>query len=282
MTARSPSAYVVSMILHGVFVAVMIVSAVVMRDDDAAQSKVFDLVMGDGNDISATVAAQAGRPDGSDKIELPPPTPIKVPPRPVVPQPAPEPDVVEPAPVAPVKTPAPKLPDPKPVVTKVPDAAKTTPKISIEEYRKLNPAKAPSVAKATGPIAPKLLDPKAYRIGVANGANVKTDNTKGGASGKALTAEEGNLLEKYFQLLRNSAKANHTPPPGAADGLETEVRYTVAPNGAISNVQVVRSSGSREFDQSAVEAFRTLESVGRVPDGKSHTRTTLVKARDTQ
>jgi TonB family protein len=46
------------------------------------------------------------------------------------------------------------------------------------------------------------------------------------------------------------------------------VTFTLAANGAVSEVRVLRSSGSKEFDQSVIDAFGRLKMPAR-PDGKT-------------
>ena len=45
----------------------------------------------------------------------------------------------------------------------------------------------------------------------------------------------------------------------------------IAADGTISRVHVVRSSGNAAFDESCIEAFARMGSVGPKPDGKSDT-----------
>jgi colicin import membrane protein len=106
------------------------------------------------------------------------------------------------------------------------------------------------------------------REGVIGGS---PKNTKGGAGGKALTAEEGTLMERYFSLLKARLKENHEKPSGLSDALMARVEFYVGADGSISRVRISKSSGSEEFDRSVREAFARTKSIGARPDKKGET-----------
>lgn len=110
------------------------------------------------------------------------------------------------------------------------------------------------------------IDAKGIASGVTGGS---ADNKLGGANGKALSAVQADLMERYFAFLKKRIKDAHIPPPGAVGGMVTMVEFHCAASGVISNIRVVRSSGSAEFDTSVVEAIRRVKSVGARPDGVS-------------
>ena len=100
--------------------------------------------------------------------------------------------------------------------------------------------------------------------GVVGGS---VDNKTGGAGGKALTREEGQLLEGYFALLRSRLTENLEKPTDVSDALTAKVEFYVAADGSISRVRIIRSSGNPEFDKAVLEAFRRTPSIGPRPDG---------------
>jgi len=92
-----------------------------------------------------------------------------------------------------------------------------------------------------------------------------------GAGGTALSRAESDLLEAYIALLRQRLRAAHVKPAGLSDLLQTKVRFAIAADGTLSNLRIVTSSGSREFDESVLAAFRKVRSIGPTPNGKADT-----------
>jgi colicin import membrane protein len=74
-------------------------------------------------------------------------------------------------------------------------------------------------------------------------------------------------------------RERHEKPGGLSDLLNAEVSFTVAANGAISGVRIVRSSGNAEFDQSVLEAFGRVRMPAR-PDGKSDVKTLTFRIKE--
>src|SRR3954463_2386554 len=100
MTARSPNAFFLSALLHGVFAVAVLFPAYAVKDD-AVQSKVFELVAGEGDNYGATEAAALGTPGGV-KIDFPaPPAPAPAPAPVSPPDPEPPAPAAAPSPVAP-------------------------------------------------------------------------------------------------------------------------------------------------------------------------------------
>lgn len=105
---------------------------------------------------------------------------------------------------------------------------------------------------------------KGLRGGVEQGTGMAP-----GAGGKALTAAEASLMERYYSFLKLKLRQAHEPPPGVGDRLSTEIEFFLAADGTMSQIRVARSSGNAEFDDSVVAAFRKVRSVGPRPDGQS-------------
>lgn len=271
---RVSNAYLASVAMHAVFIAVMIASAVVMRQDQTEETKTFELVMGEGNNFAATLAPQEGVKGGNEKIELAPSMP-KIPPRPVAPPPpAPDPVMPEPSPVAPPpspKVPEPVKPEPKALPNKVPEP-KAEPSMSYAEWQKMKAqeekAKAKAPAKTPGPFKVPVIDPKQFRAGTKDGAKTNTGFTGPGAGGKALEATEGSLLERYLQLLKNRVRESHRSPAGTPPGIQAEVEFRITLAGDITAVRVTRSSGNPEYDRSVLDAFQAVGSIGPPPNAK--------------
>ena len=295
---RTP-ALMLSLALHGALVALALLMSYAVNQQVKNPPKIFELVAGAGDNYMATEAPALGSPTGL-KLDLPTtPTPqIEPAPEPVAPAPvvvAPEPSPITPAPIekappekAPVEKPKPEKTPPKPAETKAPNfknqiakkvkqaEAKAKQEIKKEQaaeakmtkeaFDKANKAKA--VAKAKGGSAKIEPVGQGIREGVVGGS---PKNTKGGAGGKALTAEDGPLMERYFSLLKARLKENHEKPSGLSDALMARVEFYVGTDGSISRVRISKSSGSEEFDRSVREAFARTKSIGARPDKKGET-----------
>jgi colicin import membrane protein len=281
-TQRTP-AFMLSLALHGVLVVLALLMSYAVNQQVKNAPKVFELVAGAGDNYLATEAPALGSPTGV-KLDLPTaptpqiePTPETVAPAPVA---APEPSPITPAPIekAPPKPAEPAVPNFKNQITKKVNRAEAKAKQEIKKEReaeakmtkeafdKANKAKA--VAKAKG--GSSKIEPvgQGIREGVIGGS---PKNTKGGAGGKALTAEDGTLMERYFSLLKARLKENHEKPSGLSDALMARVEFYVGSDGSISRVRISKSSGSEEFDRSVREAFARTKSIGARPDKKGET-----------
>ena len=291
-SARSPAAFLLSLTLHGAVVALALFFSYAVSQKVRNAPKVFELVAGAGDNYMATEAPALGVPGGV-KLDIPTPPaprPEPTPPAPTPPAPAiesvPEPSPITPAPIE--KAPPAKAP-PKPTDKPVPDIAKSIrrqiivadskakmqikkerekeAKISKEAFDRENKAKAAAAAKGGATKVAKI-DAEGIAAGVAGGS---TKNKTGGAGGRALVAEDGTLMERYFALLKNRLKENHEKPTGLSDTLVARVEFYVSADGSISRVRISRSSGSEEFDRSVREAFGRTKSIGARPDKKGET-----------
>jgi colicin import membrane protein len=279
-----------SLALHGGVVAVALLLTYAAGEHRKEAPKVFELVAGAGDNYMATEAPALGSPGGV-KLAIPTPPAPKVEPalEPVAPapQPVPEPSPVTPAPLEkapPTKAPVTKAPEPpvpnfkNQIVKKIIRAdsqakreikkeREAEAKLTKEAFDKANKAKAAAAAKG-GPTKVAKIDTEGITNGVLGGS---TKNKTGGAGGKALVAEDGTLMERYFALLKNRLKENHEKPTGLSDTLVARVEFYVGADGSISRVRISRSSGSEEFDRSVREAFARTKSIGARPDKKGET-----------
>jgi colicin import membrane protein len=78
-------------------------------------------------------------------------------------------------------------------------------------------------------------------------------------------------MEAYTSRLVAALRQNHQKPLGLSDLLSADVECVIGADGTISNVHVDRSSGNAAFDQSCIEAFMRMGTIGPTPDGKSGT-----------
>ena len=142
MTARSPSAFMLSAMLHALFAVALLYMAYALKDDMIDQGKVFELVAGEGDNFAATEAPALGTPTGTVKFQLPPGEPA-----PVIAPPAPEP-VVAPAPEPVAPAPVEAVPPPK-VVPKATPKPEPSPvvKPDVKSTAKAEPPPVPNITK---------------------------------------------------------------------------------------------------------------------------------------
>lgn len=281
MTPRSPGAFFLSATFH----AVLIGTACLLTLDscqDKQRPKILELVAGEGDNYGATEAPKLGTPGGV-KVDVPAiPEPKRPEPQPEIKPPAPEPEpVVTPAPTPPPpKTPPPKTPPPKTPPKKDPDAI---PNFSKQITRKVIRAesKAKAQVKKERDAEAKRLAKEEFdrrqreKVASAKGANVRVQhidgegiakgvvggsvkNKTGGAGGTALQRDDGPITEAYYAMLVQRVKAALDKPPGLSDNLTVGIAFTISASGQISNVRVESSSGSSEWDDAVVAAFRRI------------------------
>jgi colicin import membrane protein len=293
MHAHSPGSYSLSLMLHGVIVVAILLSAYIFNDARKnTGAQIIELVAGPGDNYMGTVAPALGAPDATDVPD------IAFPPPPAVP-PSPAPPVVEPIvtpasnPIVPVPPdalivpPAKKAPPPKNLPKTTP---KTTPETQVknmtwEEFQKQNaiknknmPSSRPVPNKQTNAPAKPITPPKigqGLSKGVLGGVG-----TAAGAGGTALAAAERDQMDGYFALLAQRIREAQQKPEGLGSELTVRIEFQVYASGAIGAVKVIRSSGNRAFDDSVLKAIRAVRPIGARPDGKSGSKTADFRMRE--
>ncbi len=281
MNARSPGAFMLSATFHALIIGAVFFVAMIADQQDKPTPRVLELVAGEGDNYAATAAPALGNPGGVKlqlpklaklkPLPLPPPEPVQAEPEPSPPViPAPEP--VKPAPVKP--TPAP----PKPATDQsVPNfkrqiqrkvwaadarAKKEVAKERAAEKKRLEKEaydrlKAKAADRKTASASRvEHIDAEGIAKGVLGGS---TENKVGGAGGKALTRQEGELLDAYFAMLKQRVLTALEKPPGISDQLVATVVFTIHADGRISGVRIKNSSGSDEWDRAVVDAFAHVQ-----------------------
>ena len=302
MNARSPDAFFLSLLIHGLVVSAFLISAYAFKDSAKEMTQEFQVVAGPGNDYGATEAPPLGVPGGA-KIDFPSPAPVtqKATPTP----PAPEPVATPPAAVPPTEAvTAPPAAKEKPLPATTPDFSKQikrtedrTMKRNLAKYNKERAEAERKAAEAEkkaaeaerkkltyedfmkqqkGSPSPKpsnsqtkiaRIDPSGFTKGLQGGKGESQ-----GAGGNALSRGEQDLLDTYFAALKLRLKEAHEKPMGVSDLLHATAEFFIAADGSISQVRISRSSGNAEFDQSVLAAFRGIPAMGRRPDGNGDTR----------
>lgn len=253
---RTSTAFLYSVLLHAAAVSAIIVLAFAVQQRRPPQTVIFELVAGPPTDLTATKAPALGSPAGDLALKVPEP---RVRAEPAAPEPA--------------------RPEPKtPAVEKTP--VKSEARLTYEQYVKKYGR--PSTAKSESSAAPRRIAvPRINARGIAEGVEGGSAESRGGGGGTALiSAAEHSELEAYISRLVTALRQNHEKPPGLSDLLSADVEFFIAADGTISRVRIERSSGNAAFDQSCIDAFRRVGSVGPKPDGKSATWVLTFRMKD--
>jgi len=257
MYARSPTAFFLSLLLHGTIVAAILVLAFVVHQR-TPPVQIFELVAGPPTDLTATAAPALGSPEGTVEVKITEP-PARA--EPVVEEPAPSnSEAARRTSRAETATAS---------ATKAPSLKES--RLSYDQYVKKYGKPAFSKAGSSSGVPRATAAPKINAKGIAEGVLGGSASSKSGGGGTALTAAQRTELEGYIARLVTALRQNHEKPPGLSDLLSTDVEFLIAADGTISRVHVVRSSGNAAFDESCIEAFARMGSVGPKPDGKSDT-----------
>jgi colicin import membrane protein len=271
MTARSPSAFALSALLHA-GVAVVVLLAIFYSQQHAPERPVvFELVAGEGNNYMATEAPALGSPGGLAKLSLTQTVPAPVPATPKVLE-------VEEAStqLATIQVPdfSKKLKRADARALKKVEAqikaeqAAEKKRLSKAEFDRLHgksatPKTASASTRATN--VPRI-DAQGIAQGVVGGS---TANTTGGAGGKALQREEQSLVDSYIAFLRQQLRSafEEVKPPGLSDRLVATVELHILSDGTLADARIIQSSGSDEFDRAVLQAIASVQPLGTRPDG---------------
>ena len=276
MRSNSPSAFFTSLTLHGVVAGLFVFFTYYSVWQQGPKPVIFELVAGPPTAPDELVAPALGNSATPVKQEAPI-AKVELPPE------KPEPKVeqtvktVETPPASDVVPPPPK---PK-ADTSLLKEMKKSQRMSYKDYLKKHPTPkpAPQTAAAqprSGGHVPRI-DAEGIAQGVRGGS---TANKRGGGGGKVLTREAQNEFNTYISFLISALKEAHTPPPGVNDNLAAQVTFDITASGSILNPRISKSSGDRAFDESVLDAFRRVRSIGPTPDGKSDTWTVTFRMKD--
>lgn len=133
--------------------------------------------------------------------------------------------------------------------------------MSYEEFVKLHGKPQPRPTTSRTPVPTR--SPAAPRIDTRFATTVSGASRSGSLSGSP-DAERTDVtlyLARLYDAIRNAWQS-----PGPAERT-VSVNFDIAPNGRISNIHVVKSSGDAAYDQSVVAAIRAVGSIGPTPGG---------------
>ncbi|HEY8994975.1 MAG TPA: TonB family protein [Lacunisphaera sp.] len=279
MRATSPNSLFLSLLLHFLFVAAIFLTTYFVAQQAREQPVIFELVAGPPTAPDELVAPALGNTTNPIKLEIP-----KVEIVPTMPEPEPvvqtEPEVQETTvPPPPAEKPKPKA---KPVEKPKPDTSivkemKQAQRMSYKDYLKKHPTPKPSAPAPRRTASGPRVDVQGIAQGVKGGS---TTNKRGGGGGNALTREQQDQMSTYQSLLIQELKKAHEMPPGASDRLVATVTFDITASGAIMNPRITKSSGDKAFDESVLEAFLRVRSIGPTPNRRSDTWTVNFRIRE--
>lgn len=251
MSEHPASSFVFSVVLHAAAVIGIFLFTHFVKPAVRETPKVFELVMGEGENFLATEAPESITvPVQTATIT---PEPERAPAIEVVPPPEPK----QPAKV-PAKTPEPKKAPEKAPPAKDVKAKQPTKQISFEDHKKLTKDK-----KAVPP--PKQTPPQIAKI---RESIVSSANKKGGAGGTAAKTDQVDPMIAYDALLRQKLKAALDKPLDVSDELVAEAVFMVGADGSLTRARIVKSSDDKEFDKAVLDAIGRTRMPER-PDHKS-------------
>lgn len=232
---------------------------------EVEQPMEFELVAGEGDNYAATEAptsAETASPPVALNVPVPKPLPPTPKPRPIERQPDPTPPkVVE-------KKPADIKIEPAPVKPPV----KVEPKPERVTYQAFTQEHGKPVAKAPAPTKPVTVK----SIDVGRVAAATTNVVTAGAGGKAMTAAETSLSQRYVAMIIQRIR-DAMEQAGITDLREAGVQFSVSATGVVSGARITQSSGNAAFDRAVLDAFSRVRPVGPPPTKRAEVfRTTII------
>lgn len=86
----------------------------------------------------------------------------------------------------------------------------------------------------------------------------KKQNT-GNKEAKAITTQQtDNSVQQYMNNMQHTVKANWNPKTNTKNSTRVVLKYRIHKDGEISNIEVLKSSGDKELDETAIEAVKNL------------------------
>lgn len=246
MNGNSRQGFILSVLLHATFVAVVVVLSIFKPLPEPPRT-VFELV---GAPPPSGGVMQANDEPDSSGVEFDP--------LPAMPRPRPTPRRTPPPAAAPRQS----LPQPASAQPKT--APPATPKTSYEEFvREHGQPKANPRTRS----APKGAN--VPRIDTRFSANIRDSVVNLEGLGSMSDAEQS-ALDSYIARMKEALRRSWDKPAGLAHSVSAVVEFDVAVNGLLLNARITDSSGHPQFDQSVLDAFGSLGSAGPAPDGRSH------------
>jgi len=278
-TSRTPLAFSLSVLLHGLVVAGLIAFLWGHALPPMPQIRSFELYAAPTADPNADDSPGPAAPSMLTAPQLPniselPPAPPEVvpsPPQTVRPEPP-----TPPVPVSPAR--ATNTPKPGPGVTtakpQLPQRPATTQKpqttsMDLQTWQKQHPATAPTNAGTANPAISRRGSVPNVSL---NPNNYTTPLTRGG-TGSGATRGRPNILASpgtdtdYLAYLRALLQGRFQAP-GGVTGQYADVEITINADGAVEAKRITRSSGNPAFNAAVQAVMDSLTNVNPPPDGQ--------------
>ena len=251
MHANSPGAFSLSVTIHALVVGIAVVLTLLVARHNEIKPLDFDLVddkdieIGDHFEMPGAPSANPGLKYHRSKVKL---------------LPIPKPQPPETAEAVPEKG------------KSAAQSAKTPPKhatTSYDQFQKQNKKQLEQNQKATSrrtASAPGI-DAKGIMDDLQKYAHGPRGDGGGTGGSKMMIA----ALDAYWGRLIRALKAAYDQPDNVSELLTARVSFFLAPDGSITAVRIIKSSGDPSYDESVLAAFREVRSIGAVPGGKSGT-----------
>ncbi len=73
-------------------------------------------------------------------------------------------------------------------------------------------------------------------------------------------------IQQYMNNMQHTVKANWNPKTNSENSTRVVLKYRIHKNGEISNIEVLKSSGDKEMDKTAIEAVKKSSPLAELPD----------------
>ena len=80
------------------------------------------------------------------------------------------------------------------------------------------------------------------------------------------TPQTDNSIQQYMNNMQHTVKANWNPKTNTKNSTQVVLKYRIHKNGEISDIGVVKSSGNKELDNTAIEAVKKSSPLAELPD----------------
>lgn len=92
-------------------------------------------------------------------------------------------------------------------------------------------------------------------------------NSKQNSENKAIETQQiDSSIQQYMDNMQHTVKANWKPKANTENPIKVVLKYRIYKNGEISNIEVLKSSGDKELDNTAIEAVKKSSPLAELPD----------------
>lgn len=92
-------------------------------------------------------------------------------------------------------------------------------------------------------------------------------NSKQNSKNKAIETQQiDNSIQQYMDNMQHTVKANWTPKANTEKPIRVVLKYRIHKNGEISNIEVLKTSGDKQMDETAIEAVKKSSPLAELPD----------------